>query len=120
MTLIDIIKNCGDKWNALSIYKTRCIADKYVELVLYNKEIERWNKIFTDIFGPAIKPAGAKPTDNDLVLTKDYGGVYTHQTLYKKQFNNSTVIAMLWPWQNDIFTSLRIFLLKDIITPAIK
>ena len=110
MTLREIIQ----RYSQLSVYEQRYITDEYSELVFYNKEINEWNKIFADILGPAIKPAGVKPTKDDLYLTKDYGGVYGNQTLFKKEFAGVFMIAMFWPWQDGIHTTLKIARLKKI------
>ena len=108
MTLKEIIEKC----NILSVHDKRIISDEYNELVFYNKEIDKWNKIFVDILGPAIKPAGVEPTKDDLQLTKDYGGIYDNQTLFKKEFDDVIVIAMFWPWGDDTHTTLKIALFK--------
>ncbi len=109
MTLREIIEKCS----MLGVYDERYITDEYSELVFYNKEIHEWNQILADILGPAIKPAGAKPTKDDLHLTKDYGGIWVDQTLFKKVFDDVTVIAMFWPWQDDIHTTLKMTLLNS-------
>lgn len=108
MTLKEIIEACS----RLSIFDKRIISDQYHELVFYNKEIDEWNKIFTVIFGPALKPAGAKPTRDDSRLTKDYGGIFANQTLFKKKFDDITVIAMFWPWQDNIHITLKMVVLE--------
>ena len=108
MKLREIIKKCG----ALSIYEKRCITDEFCELVFNNKDKDGWNKIFTDILGHAIKPAGIEPTKEDQYLTKDYGGTWFDQTLFKKEFDDVTVIAMFWPWQDGIHTTLKMALLQ--------
>jgi hypothetical protein len=107
MTLREIVEKCS----ILSVCEKRCITDEYGELVLYNREIDEWNKILADIFGPAIKPAGVKPTKDDLHLTKDYGGIWVDQTLFQKDFDDVTVIAMFWPWKDNIHTTLKMALL---------
>ena len=121
MTLKKIIEKCS----ILSVHDKRIISDEYNELVFYNKEIDKWNKIFADVLGPAIKPkvlievlgpaakpAGVEPTEDDLQLTKDYGGIYNNQTLFRKEFDDVTVIVMLWPWEDDIHTTLKMVLFK--------
>ncbi|MBL7196503.1 MAG: hypothetical protein ISS47_00235 [Candidatus Omnitrophica bacterium] len=108
MTLKEIIDKCSE----LEVSEKRCISNEYDELVFYNKQTDEWNKIFTDILGPAIKPAGVKPTVDDLDLTKDYGGIYENQTIFKKDFDDVSVIAMFWPWQDNIHTTLKVVLLK--------
>jgi hypothetical protein len=108
MTPKEIIKKCS----MLEIYDKRSVTDEYVELVFYSKEIDKWNRIFADVLGPAIKPPGIKPTEDDLHLTKDYGGIWGDQTLFKKDFNNTTIISMFWPWQDNIHTTLKTVLIK--------
>ena len=108
MTLTEIL----EKYSDLSIEERRCISDDYVWLVFYNKEIEKWKKVFNNIFGLAIKPAGTAPTPEDMSLTKEYGGIRRNQTLFKKEFDDATVIAMFWPWQDNIRTTLKMLLIK--------
>lgn len=108
MTLNEIIKKC----DTLSISEMRRNSDEFCELVFYNKDIDEWNTIFADILGHAIKPAGIEPTKDDQYLTKDYGGTWFDQTVFKKEFDDVTVIAMFWPWQDGIHTTLKMALLK--------
>lgn len=96
----------------LDIEEERCISDDYVWLVFPNKEIDEWNKAFNNIFGPAVKAAGVAPNEKDLSLTKNYGGIRRNQTLFKKEFDEATVIAMFWPWQDNIRTTLKMVLVK--------
>lgn len=117
MRLKEIIAGLGK----LNIYEKRCISDEYDEIVFYNKDLDKWNKLFNDIFGPPFKPPGVKPTKEILALTADYGGITDNQTLFKKDFNDSTVIVMFWPWQDSIHTTLkRIVLGKIEIKPEQK
>ena len=108
MTLKDILEKCSN----LRIDEKRVITDDYNELVFYNQDIDEWNKIFTELFGSAIKPSGRIPSENDLQLSKDYGGIYDNQTLFKTEFDGTTVIAMFWPWRDDIHTTLKLARLK--------
>ncbi len=106
-----MLKEIIEKCSALGIYEKRNINDEYCELVFYNKETAYWLKIITDILGSAAKPQGIKPIQEHLRLTKDYGGIYAHQTLFKKEFGNATIIAMLWPWGDRTHTTLKIAIL---------
>jgi hypothetical protein len=108
MTLREIIERCG----MLGVNEQRRRGDTYHELVFYQEEIDQWTKIFSDILGPAVKPQGAKPTKALLYLTKDYGGIWPGQTLFKKDFDDATVIAMFWPWQDGIHATLKMALLE--------
>ncbi len=108
MTLGEILEKCKE----LNICEKRTIEDEYCELVFLSEEINKWNAIFIDIFGPAVKPKGVKPTKRDLQLTGEYGGILNGQTLFKKDFGNKTVIAMFWPWQDGSKVTLKAALLK--------
>lgn len=108
MTLKDILKKC----NELNIYEERAVDDNYFELVFYTKEVDQWNKLFAEILGSATKPSGRKPTPSDLALTKEYGGVFDNQTLFKKDFEDVTIIAMFWPWQDEVRTTLKVSRIK--------
>jgi len=108
MTLKEIIGKC----NRLGVYDTRYFTDEYIELVFYNKEINEWNRVFAEILSPAIKPPGIKPTQDDLRLTENYGGIWGNQTLFKKDFDNATIISMFWPWQDNVHITLKTVLVK--------
>jgi hypothetical protein len=107
MTLKEILSRC----HKLTIYEERIINDDYYELVILNKEIGEWNKILTDILGPPRKPKSVEPIEDDLRLTKASGGIRVNQTLFEKKFNDVTIIAKFWPWEDNIHTTLKMALL---------
>ncbi len=103
MKLKEIVQKCRMQ----NVHEVRRITDDYVELVFYNRKLDQWNQTFCDILGPPKKPAGVKPSKEDLDLTEDYGGIWISQTLFRKEFGDSTVVAMYWPWQDDVHTTLK-------------
>ena len=111
--MVTILKDIIGKCSGLNIDEKRSIADDYVEIVFLNKEIGAWRKVLTDTLGPEIKPAGVEPTESELDLTKDFGGIRGNQTLFKKAFDDVIVIAILWPWQDGVRTTLKIALFKN-------
>ena len=108
MTLKEVVERCS----ALSIYEERFFTDEYCERVFYSKDTKEWDEMFISIFDQPIKPAGIKPTKENLLLTESYGGIYSNQTLYKKEFDDVTAIAMFWPWQDGLHTTLKIAVLE--------
>jgi len=108
MTLKEIMERC----NGLDIDEQRSSSDDYNEVVFYNKDMDGWSGIFSEILGSAIKPAGKKPDKEALSLTEGYGGICDNQTLFKKDFDDYFIIAMFWPWQDNSHTTLKIVLLK--------
>ena len=107
-----MLKEIAEKCSGLEIVEQRSITDEYVEIVFFNKEVGSWRKVLTDNLGPEIKPAGTEPTKEDLDLSEDYGGIHGNQTLFKKDLDGRTVIAMLWPWQDGVHTTLKMAVLK--------
>lgn len=108
MTLKDIFEKC----KGLEIDEQRVVNDEYIEVVFLNKNADQWNTLFTDSLGPAAKPAGKAASESDQKLTKDYGGIFDNQTLFKKDFNGFTLIAMFWPWGDSQHTTLKAASLK--------
>ena len=108
ITLKEILEKC----RKLRIDQERSITDEYAEVTFYSSDTDEWIKMFVDIVGPAIKPKGEKPTQEDLELTKEYGGICDNQTLFKKEYDDVNVIVMFWPWQNGATTTLKIMFLK--------
>ncbi|MBN2097931.1 MAG: hypothetical protein JW714_05625 [Candidatus Omnitrophica bacterium] len=98
--------------SGLKVDEQREVSDNYVEIVFLNTELAQWNKILSDVLGPALKPLGVESSEEALELTKDYGGIYDNQTLFKKDFADVTVAAMFWPWQDAQHTTLKIFLVN--------
>ncbi len=103
LTLKEIIGKC----DMLPVYKERRITDEYIEIVFYSKDIVRWNDIFVDVLGSPIKPKGVNPTEGDLNLAKDCGGISGEQTLFKREYDGAIVMAMFWPWQDGVCTTLK-------------
>jgi hypothetical protein len=108
MMLREIIERCS----LLEVEERRHQAETYNELVFFNKEIDEWHRIFSEVLGPPAKPAGEKPTREQVRLTKEYGGILMGQTLFVREFDDVTVIAMFWPWGDGKHTTLKMILLE--------
>lgn len=110
MTLNDILS----KISHINISEKRTISDEYSELVFLNKDINELHKAFTAIFGDPLKKQGLKPSKDVLQMTKNYGGVWENQTLFKINDGDSAIIAMLWPWQDNAHTTLKMAVIKNV------
>ena len=91
----------------LTIQEMRCDQEDYYEVVVLNREIDRWEKILTAILGLPRKPKGVKPSEDDLTLTKGSGGIRLNQTLYERSFGDYTIIAKFWPWDDNEHTTIK-------------
>ena len=108
MTIKEILNKCSE----LEVSEKRSVSDEYGEIVFYNRDIDEWSKILTGVLGEAIKPTGVKPAFDHLALTKDFGGIYKNQTMFKKDFESCNIMAMFWPWQDNEHTTLKVVLLR--------
>lgn len=107
MRLNEIFKRC----NHLTIYDQRCVTDEFIELVFYNKDLPEWYKSIVAVLGEPRKAKNRQPNENDLKLTARTGGIRFEQTLFEKTFEEGTIIAKFWPWQDGTHTTLRVALL---------
>jgi len=103
-----ILKDIVDQTSGLETLSHRCVSDNYDERIIFNKDIEQWTKALASVLGLPIKPEGVNPTKDDLALTKKFGSVFKHQVLFKKEFSDSVIIAMFWPWLDKKHTTLKI------------
>ena len=103
----EILRKCG----SMDICEQRSATDEYIELVFLSDRIDEWDEMFGNIFGPALKPAGVEPDKEILRLTEVYGGIYDNQTLFKKDFDRGPVIAMFWPWEDNVHITVKVIIL---------
>jgi len=104
----DIITTIVKQSESITVFEKRAVSDTYCEFVVFNRDMERWYKVFASVLGEAIKPANVKPAKEHLVLTKPYGAIYPDQTLFKTDCDNASVIGMFWPWQDSTHTTLKV------------
>jgi len=113
MTVKEIVAACS----TLSIVEQRALTDEYGELVFYRKDLPEWEKLLERFFGVAAKPAGERPTEEALGLTGDYGGVQDEQTLFKKEVSGLAFLAMLWPWQDGAYVTVKVVSRQQRVPP---
>ena len=97
----------------LSPSEKRGQTDEFLEAVFLNTSLSKLNKVLEEFLGEALKPADAPANSQARDAAKPYGGIYVNQTLYRKELQDRTAIAMLWPWGNNTHTTLKIILEKN-------
>lgn len=107
MTLDNILLQARD----LGIYERRSMSDEYCELVFFSQDLDVWQRILSSDLGEPRKPAGQEPTKADLGLTSPTGGIRVNQTLYEKNFGDKTIIAKIWPWDDERYMTLKMAVL---------
>ena len=109
MNVSEILKRCSH----LTVEGECDISEDFVERVFFKKDIGAWEKVLTDILGPALKKAGEVPTQLFCDLTVNYGGILDDQTLFYKKFEGYAIIAVFWPWKDNNQVTLKIACIKE-------
>ena len=100
------------KGSGLPVYENRSINGDYGEFVIFSKDKGVWEKMLSEIYGGPVKPAGQKPSRDDVAATKNYGGVRDNQTLYRKDTETQMLLAMFWPWSDNMYITIKLAALK--------
>jgi len=106
------LKKILERVNMESVFEVRRGTDEYVELVFYSNRIDEITGTVSEILGPPRKPSGMEPSREDSDLTTAYGGIWDDQTLFVGDCDDFTIIAMYWPWQDEVHTTLKMARLK--------
>jgi len=86
----------------------RVETDIYFEAVVLNDNIGNLTKKLETFFGPPIEyPKAGLPSTHQETVEK-LGGIDPGQTLYFWNEGNHAIFAMLWPWQDEKHTTLKI------------
>lgn len=107
-----MLKEIIEKCCRMELFEKRTVTEDYCELVFHNKDMGELGNILTAILGPAVKPPKAKPSKEDLLVTKNYGSIKDNQTLFRKDCEGGVVMAMLWPWGDGAHTTLKSAFIK--------
>ena len=106
------LDNIMDVCKELDILETRNATDKCRVFVVRNQELGKWNTALSSVLGSPSKRSGEQPLEEQLDLTKEYGSIFADQTLFAKNLESGeTIIAMFWPWQEEPFTTIKIYLI---------
>jgi hypothetical protein len=110
MDLKDFLAPC----QGLTLCEKRESSDNHINIVINTKDESLWSERLGQSLGPALKPAGSRPTGEAKKITKEFGGIRTEQTLFMKNIDNTTVLCMFWPWQDGEHTTLKLFVIPKI------
>jgi len=109
MIISDIIKKFGD----LKTEQVRVNSIEYDERVIFGDEIEQWHAVLTECLGDPVKSSGEETSKQEFALTVNFGGLCKNQTLYHRKFEEHSIIAMVWPWNDKIHVTLKIAKIKE-------
>lgn len=86
---------------------------QYRQLVFPKKDIKIWADSLTKILGPSQKPIGKDTELFHRKLTEQFGGLEKSQDLHCKDFGAYRVLAMLWPWRDDLNVTFKAAIVQN-------
>jgi hypothetical protein len=117
------LENLVGKELCSSIVEARENTDIYEEVVIPSKDISAWTTVLTEKLGPPIISAEELEIVNSsedvleskinvaLELADSYGGVIQGQTLYHGIYESTVILILIWPWQNNLNSTLKMAIL---------
>ena len=85
----------------------RIDSGNYFEAVVVKDELPKLTASLEKIFGPPAWPSKGPLLPAVQGIIKDFGGIRLEQTLYFQNDKEDTLFAMLWPWQDDYHTTVK-------------
>ena len=86
----------------------RSDSDELFEAVLNTSELEQLASRLVKIFGEPVYPSAKKYPFSPEKLAESYGGLMPGQTLYYLEQKESSVLAMVWPWQDRMNITFKL------------
>jgi hypothetical protein len=81
---------------------------EYARLVFERRDMTAWYQALQDLLGPPVKTESQPVTDELIQLTRDFGEIFDHQTLFCMEKQNQRILAMFWPWRDNQRVTLKI------------
>ena len=112
MELVDLVNDVKALRTHSRTYHVDDLGE-YGELVFFSEDLPEWEASLQRHLGPPVK-AKLQPVTPELkAVTEPFGELFDHQTLYLKETSGTRMIAMLWPWRDNIHTTLKLIFQKS-------
>jgi hypothetical protein len=109
MELIDLLTQLKHLDYSQKKYHVDSLGE-YVQLVFNPDHLQTWLDAISKLLGPPIKTEEQPVTEDILRLTENVGEIFDHQTLYYREIEGQSVMAMLWPWSSQEAITLKIMI----------
>jgi hypothetical protein len=102
MSFIDLRKELKN----VCFKELRQDRNDYLEAVVVKNELGKFTASLEKFLGPAVSPSQLPQQIAEILA--EFGGIMSGQALYFKDEGSDKIIAMLWPWQDGIHTTVKI------------
>lgn len=107
-----MLSQLDNKIMSLNIFKKRKTSPTYREVVFFNKDAKKWNRILSGKLGAPVKSKWNGHDKSLERLTRKFGGIRKGQTVYVKEYDDFSVVAMIWPWKDKQHSTLKLSLIN--------
>lgn len=97
------------KIKKLRLEERRLDEPQALEVVLEAGQLPALTQILEGYFGCALKKPGERPSRELAKVADTYGGIRQNQSLYYRKDENSSSIAMIWPWSDGLLVTLKVY-----------
>ncbi len=103
-----MLSQLDTKFKSLEIFKQRKASETYREIVFFNKDVKKWDRVLSGKLGSPLKSKWGRPDKSLNKLTRKFGGIRKGQTIYVKEYDDCSIIAMIWPWKDKQHSTLKV------------
>ena len=86
----------------------RTDKDTSFEAVVNKDQLDKLIALLESFFGAPAFPSANTLSSQARQAIDAFGGIMPGQTLYYWNQNNEIIFAMLWPWGNGLYTTIKI------------
>jgi hypothetical protein len=97
-----------DDLKSITFDTLRLDCDNRFEAVIVKEEMQKLTTRLESFFGSPAWPSSKQLSFQVRQLIEGFGGITQGQTLYFRDTGDDTVLAMLWPWQDGLHTTLKV------------
>ncbi len=92
----------------VKLLEKRVDSPGLLEVVINQEQLNALTLVLQGYFGPALKPAGQAPSREANAYSAAYGGIQKNQTLYYLDGGTVNHCALLWPWSDGKWITVKI------------
>ena len=112
MELIDLIYEMKDLRTHSRSYHVDDQGE-YGELVIFSEDLPQWASAIAHHLGEPVKTPEDPVTPSLTALTEPFGELFDHQTLYLKETPGLRILAMIWPWRDNLHTTVKLIFQRE-------
>lgn len=92
----------------VKFWEKRVDAPNLLEFVIEQEHLNTLTMLLQNYFGLPLKPAGHAPSREANAYSAAYGGIQKNQTLYYRDSSALTHCALLWPWSDGKWITVKL------------